>query len=443
MKRINSKKIRGVLVVLLAITLSFSPVFQVFATTEAEYQKQKENLQDKQKEASSDKKEAKDKLNGLKNEQSELQDNVDDINKNIDSVQAEIAGIASQIDSASNDIDSLNQALEQAEKDKEDAYKSLKTSIAYNYEQSTSKSALTEILSSKSIGDMLNRVSYMADYSRYMNGLMDSYQELQQTIKTKTSELETKKTDLSSYQSTLSSKREELSGLLNEANGNLIAKNKEVDVAKMSVQEFDQLINSYEQEEKKLDEQYFDAQEALAKQIEAQEAEANKQAQNNQTDNTTQPDNNQGGTTDNSSQTQPTSNTTPPALKVNYTQEELKILAAIIQAEADNQGTTGKLAVGSVIMNRVASKYFPNTISGVVFAPKQFSCVDDGHYQAIYDRGPNQSCISAAKAVLEGKRTVPYLFYTTVAVCEKRGYPTTGYQDIGAHRFWGTVNWKY
>ena len=57
MKRINSKKIRGVLVVLLAITLSFSPVFQVFATTEAEYQKQKENLQDKQKEASSDKKE--------------------------------------------------------------------------------------------------------------------------------------------------------------------------------------------------------------------------------------------------------------------------------------------------------------------------------------------------------------------------------------------------
>ncbi len=415
MKRINSKKIRGVLVVLLAITLSFSPVFQVFATTKAEYQKQKGNLQDKQKEASSDKKEAKDKLDGLKNEQSELQDNVDDINKNIDSVQTEIAGIASQIDSASNDIDSLNQALEQAEKDKEDAYKSLKASIAYNYEHSTSKSALTEILSSKSIGDMLNRVSYMADYSRYMDGLMDSYQELQQTIKTKTSELETKKTDLSNYQSTLSSKREELSGLLNEANGNLIAKNKEVDVAKMSVQEFDQLINAYEQEEKKLDEQYFDAQEALAKQI-----EADNQAQNNQTD-----------------------NTTPPAEKVNYTQEELKILAAIIQAEADNQGTTGKLAVGSVIMNRVASKYFPNTISGVVFAHKQFSCVDDGHYQAIYDRGPNQSCISAAKAVLDGKRTVPYLFYTTVAVCEKRGYPTTGYQDIGAHRFWGTVNWYH
>lgn len=46
---------------------------------------------------------------------------------------------------------------------------------------------------------------------------------------------------------------------------------------------------------------------------------------------------------------------------------DLYLLGAIIQCEADGEPYEGKLAVGSVVMNRVRSSYFPNTVSGVIY----------------------------------------------------------------------------
>ena len=52
---------------------------------------------------------------------------------------------------------------------------------------------------------------------------------------------------------------------------------------------------------------------------------------------------------------------------------ELEWLAATIQAEADGESYTGKLAVGTVIMNRVKSSVFPNSIVGVITQTNQFA----------------------------------------------------------------------
>ena len=76
-------------------------------------------------------------------------------------------------------------------------------------------------------------------------------------------------------------------------------------------------------------------------------------------------------------------------------------LSRIIYAESRGESLLGKIAVGNVVMNRVDSKLFPNTIYSVIFDTKygvQFTPVATG---AIYNNA-NAECIRAAKMVLEG-----------------------------------------
>lgn len=86
--------------------------------------------------------------------------------------------------------------------------------------------------------------------------------------------------------------------------------------------------------------------------------------------------------------------------------EDLYWLSRIIHAEAEAEPYQGKVAVGNVIINRVKSSSFPNTIKGVIFeyykGIPQFSPVADG---TIYNN-PNADSIAAAKEALNGARPV-------------------------------------
>lgn len=85
---------------------------------------------------------------------------------------------------------------------------------------------------------------------------------------------------------------------------------------------------------------------------------------------------------------------------------DVTLLAALIQAEAGNQPYEGKLAVGAVVMNRVRSGGYPNTIIGVITAPGQFPPATNGTVAAIVARGPSASCMQAAQAAVDGQTTV-------------------------------------
>lgn len=85
---------------------------------------------------------------------------------------------------------------------------------------------------------------------------------------------------------------------------------------------------------------------------------------------------------------------------------DVTLLAALIQAEAGNQPYEGKLAVGAVVMNRVRSGAYPNTIIGVITAPGQFPPATNGTVAAIVARGPSSSCMQAAEAAVAGQTTV-------------------------------------
>ena len=84
-----------------------------------------------------------------------------------------------------------------------------------------------------------------------------------------------------------------------------------------------------------------------------------------------------------------------------YREDEVFWLARIITAEAQGESLLGQIAVGDVILNRVRSQSFPNTIYGVIFDRKwgvQFSPVADG---TIYNT-PTYTATLAAKICLEG-----------------------------------------
>ena len=119
-----------------------------------------------------------------------------------------------------------------------------------------------------------------------------------------------------------------------------------------------------------------------------------------------------------------------------YDSDSVYWLSHIINAESGNQSLDGKLAVGTVIMNRVESPKFPDTIYDVIFAPNQFTPASNG---AIY-REPNAESVIAAKLILEGVRvggSSLYFVNTTVSpnswAQRNRPYVAT----IGAHSFFG------
>lgn len=81
-----------------------------------------------------------------------------------------------------------------------------------------------------------------------------------------------------------------------------------------------------------------------------------------------------------------------------YSQNEYYLIARIISAEARGEPYVGQVAVGAVILNRVTSPSFPNTIAGVVYQPGAFSCLDNGQV----DQPVASSCYRAAQDALNG-----------------------------------------
>lgn len=122
-----------------------------------------------------------------------------------------------------------------------------------------------------------------------------------------------------------------------------------------------------------------------------------------------------------------------------YTDGDIYWLARIIQAEAGGEPYQGKVAVGNVILNRVNSKEFPNTIYNVIFeyygSIPQFSPVADG---TIYNT-PSQESINAAKDAINGIRPVgnsTYFFNPNKAAGTWIVKNKTYVSRIGGHVFY-------
>lgn len=105
-----------------------------------------------------------------------------------------------------------------------------------------------------------------------------------------------------------------------------------------------------------------------------------------------------------------------PAL---YSQADLDLLAAIIYAEAGDQiryGTDALRLVGDVIMNRVHSPAWPDTVSGVVYQAGQFSPVTDGGLDRAWGHVTSE-CYEAAARALSGDQIDTNIIYFSMGYC--------------------------
>lgn len=83
------------------------------------------------------------------------------------------------------------------------------------------------------------------------------------------------------------------------------------------------------------------------------------------------------------------------------------LLAALIQCEAGGESYEGQVAVGAVVMNRVRSSAYPDTIHGVIYASGQFTPAQSGKVNRVYESGKiKESCIQAAQEALSGVSNV-------------------------------------
>ena len=97
----------------------------------------------------------------------------------------------------------------------------------------------------------------------------------------------------------------------------------------------------------------------------------------------------------------------------NYTSSDLYLLAKCIYAEARGESYTGQVAVGAVILNRVESSKFPNTISGVIYQQNAFTAVLDGQINL----SPDKTAMNAAQDAMNGwDPTYGCLYYYNPAV---------------------------
>lgn len=86
--------------------------------------------------------------------------------------------------------------------------------------------------------------------------------------------------------------------------------------------------------------------------------------------------------------------TTTPSLN----SSDLNLLARCVYAEARGEPYTGQVAVAAVVLNRVRSSKFPNTVSGVIYQPLAFTSVADGQINL----SPNTNAYNAARDALNG-----------------------------------------
>lgn len=108
---------------------------------------------------------------------------------------------------------------------------------------------------------------------------------------------------------------------------------------------------------------------------------------------------------------------------------DVVLLGALIQCEAGNQPYEGQVAVGAVVMNRVRSGAYPNSIYGVIFASGQFTPAGSGAVARRIANGVSASCLQAAQAAIDG--------YSNVG--DATHFRPTGRHDgivIAGHVFW-------
>ena len=406
--------ISAVLIFLLGLgqisSVSFaSELDETIASMQEQEAQTKETISNLEKQT----KETKDAISALQGQKSQTQGNISNLENKSSALQSTINGYTNKLDDLNEEISvaeeamaevsaeiiQLDKELQEARQKEQERHDLLMHRMKSTYESGGSKGMLIILLESGTIAEFLTKYEYFNAIMRYDNKVIAEYQALQEEIEQKTEVVQAKEAELDQYQAMLDEKHSELTDLTDSVKGQLYSTKNSLSSEKNKLADYDKQLATLDTKMKALESQTAAAQAKLAQQIAERLAL--------------------------------TKEDTSGAYSANAT--ELEWLAATIQAEAGGESYTGKLAVGSVIMNRVKSSAFPNTIISVITQNLQFASYRSGKVELIIANGPNSTCVQAAQEVLAGARVGDYLFFMTQYYADY--YGISEYTMIGNHAF--------
>lgn len=325
---------------------------------------------------------AKDNLESMKAEQSRISSELSEIDGQLSTIGNHISELDTQINSKQSEIDSLQEELNSISISMDEQYSSMKLRIKYMYERSDND-IWDVLLTSKSFGEMLIKSEYIQQLTQYDRDMLTEMENLYKRQQAAKEELNSDIAELTALKTAAENEQNSLKELLAKTQQKL---NETSD----NISEAEQLALAYE---KQLEEERIAREKAAAEEASRQAAEEEARRQAAAAN---------GGLG---------SSVSTPNTPISYDASDLAMLAAIIECEAGNQPYEGKLAVGSVVINRVNSPRFANSISGVLYAPGQFTPVASGRFTIVLARGASASCVQAAQEVLNGNITINALYF--------------------------------
>lgn len=310
------------------------------------------------------------------------------LNQQMKLITDEICKLTLEVTKTEAAIQKTEQELKDKQEQQAKLYDDMKLRIQYMYENGGG-TILEQILESKSLADFVNAVEYGNTITSYDRKMLKNYNQICLQIQDTQTNLKIKQKSVQIAKEDSQKKQQEIATAI-------VSAKKEI---QLSNEELNQLIETAKENEKK-----------LAAAIEEQQKQ---QWQESQKPKPTDPPNQNGNTGGEAQKPDPGTGEEPGGNQDPAPEDstDLELLAALIECESGGEIYEGKIAVGSVVMNRVDSNRFPNNIKDVIYQGGQFAPASSGRLKLVLIRGANSSCVSAAKEVLEGKRNVTCLFF--------------------------------
>jgi len=349
---------------LLMVAMLFCTNIQVQALTTQEKLDQAKK-EKKQTEAALN--QTNENIKGLEGTKSNLQVQLSNLNASLEEVSDNLEELEEKIDIKLQEIDNTTEELNEAEKTEREQYASMKARIKYMYERRDY--TYLEILNkSGGISEFLNKSMYIEKLSDYDQRKLKEYQETRDEIAVTKKELEEEKAELLELQEETEQEKAKVAGLVANTAGNIAQYSDQIAAA-------EDAADAYKAQMKQQEENIA----ALQKQLAEEMAKSKLAAKSAWRD----------------------------ISQVTFDDSDRELLAELIYCEAGAEPYAGKLAVGAVVINRVLSSVFPDTVVGVVYQRKQFAPVSDGHLAlALANQRATKDCYSAADEAMRGMTNV-------------------------------------
>ena len=388
-KKSVARAMSAVLAVVLSASLAGSSSLPVHAETTLERLQRAKEEKEKTEDAKDDTQERKDSLqitkNSLLGELGTLNDNLAEVSANLEKIEADIVTKEAEITQAQAD-------LEQAKIVEQEQYANMKLRIKTMYESGASYGYLNFLFNSESFADFLNKSDYIEQINLYDQKMLRKYEESRKDVELKQAQLEEELEALHVLQEEANNEKNRVAELVRKTSQNVASYTDQIADAEETIDALESMINEQEQDIA-----------ALQKQYEEELAKSRLAAQSSWRD----------------------------ISEVTFEEGDRMLLANLIYCEAGGEPYSGQVAVGAVVINRVLSSRYPNTIVGVIYQNKQFSPVNDGHLAlALANDRATASCYQAADEAMRG--------VTNVGQCVYFRTPIPGINGIriGGHVFY-------